>query len=155
MTSRLLPIYLLLLLIASCDANTSTTPQLQNYKILEISHYEMTLNNKPANYIRFGLDDTQNCSLSILKSAATRNYTISISGSTSTEVDIDLSCMINGSYYAMSSDNSTYIKLTTIEANENKVVYQLSSTLITPDNQSFFDLNDITLTVPVSSRLQP
>ena len=133
--------------LAACDATSNDTTSKISSNILDISEYDVTLNNKPASYIKFGENDKNHCSLAVLKASATKGYHLKIEGSSSLDIETDLTCMKENNIYTMSTTNNTFISVDTIEATDSKVAYRLNSKLTSPQDQSFYEIKDMVLVI--------
>jgi len=107
--------------------------------ILDVSEYNVTLNNKPAAYIKFGENDENHCSLAVLKASAIKGYHLKIDGSSSLDTEVDLTCMKENNFYAMSASSDTFISIDTSNSN---VVYKLNSKLVSTQDQSYLEFKD-------------
>ena len=110
--------------------------------ILDVSEYNVTLNNKPSAYIKFGENDENHCSLAVLNASAIKGYHTQIDGSSSLDIEVDLTCMKENNFYAMSASSDTFISIDTIDASDSNVVYKFSSKLVSTQDQSYLEFKD-------------
>ena len=126
-----------LLALLSCDSSNGDVNN-----VLNVSEYEVTLNRKPAVYVKFGLNDDDSCMLAVLKESIRKDYRVEIQGSVSLDVDVDLTCTKDGDYYLISTSNDTYIKIDVKELSENHITYEIMTRLINTRGDKYFDLDE-------------
>jgi hypothetical protein len=126
--------------LAHCEAGS---PDISN--ILEVSKFDITLNNKPASYIKFGKNQNESCNLAVLKESVNKHYRIEINGSDSTVAEVDLTCMLGDQYFALSYGDDTYVKVAVKELNKDKIIYNLNAKIQEVTNQSYYELKDVNL----------
>ena len=126
-----------LLTLLSCDSSSGDVSD-----VLNVSEYEVTLNGKPAIYVKFGSSDEDSCMLAVLKESVSEGYRVEIQGSVSLDVDVDLTCIKGGDYYLISNSDDTYIKLGVEELSGNHITYKIVSRLVNAGGDKYFNLDE-------------
>jgi len=116
-------------------------------EVYSVSDYDFTLNNKQAVSIAFGESQSNYCSITLIRGAAIKGYSVNAKKNNDKNVSVD--CSWNNKDYVQSSKHKTFVDLS-VKSLDNQIKVsdiRISLKLVNAYSGEFFSLDKVKINI--------